>query len=260
MPEIAEVARYVDQLNDKFKGSTLHNVQFIGGRFLKEKQPIINFPLNNAQFNSKGKFIYWSFDEPVHFFITLGMTGSFGQKNNYSGIEFQFDKDKIYFNDIRHFGTFKIANTQELYKKLNSLGWDPLKEPWVPNNIYKKIFKFKNKTIAEVLLNQKIFCGVGNYIRSEVLYKAKINPLSLVKDLDELQIENLCQEIIKIAKLAYIAGGNTFSTYVDMYGNSGNFKFELEVYQQKNDSLGNLVERIVAPDGRSIYYVKEIQK
>ena len=96
MPEIAEVARYVDQLNDKFKGSTLHNVKFIGGRFLKEKQPIIIFPLNNAQFNSKGKFIYWSFDEPVHFFVTLGMTGSFGQKNNYSGIEFQFYKDKIY--------------------------------------------------------------------------------------------------------------------------------------------------------------------
>lgn len=259
MPEVAEVKRYVDQLNEKYKGHNLSGINFIGGRFLKEELPIIKLPLTNVQFNCKGKFIYWSFDQPIYFFITLGMTGGFGNKNKHSGIEFSFNEEKIYFNDIRHFGTFKVANRNDLNKKLNSLGWDPLQYPVIPKNIYQKIFKKKDKTIAEVLLDQKIFCGVGNYIRSEVLYRSKIHPLKIVKDLKEFELEKMCDEIIAVSKLAYGAGGNTFSTYKDIYGNEGSFGLELQVYQQKIDPLGNAVNKLTAPDGRSVYFVKEIQ-
>ncbi|XP_045031313.1 endonuclease 8-like 1 isoform X2 [Daphnia magna] len=35
---------------------------------------------------------------------------------------------------------------------------------------------FKNKAICEVLLNQKYFNGIGNYLRAEILFRSKIAP------------------------------------------------------------------------------------
>jgi len=47
------------------------------------------------------------------------------------------------------------------------------------NNIDKKIF---DGPICEVLLNQKYFNGIGNYLRAEILYRAKIPPFMTARD------------------------------------------------------------------------------
>lgn len=45
-------------------------------------------------------------------------------------------------------------------------------------NAYLKPIKarsFHSTTIGEMLLNQKYFNGIGNYLRAEILYEAKIH-------------------------------------------------------------------------------------
>ncbi len=274
MPEIAEVRRYVDQLTARFGGQKIQELNVIGGRFAKDGVDGVScmcFPWEKVEFGCKGKFIYCKFvapnscgagdDDDDHdtLFITLGMAGSFGEKNKHSAVEFVFDNDKIYYNDIRHFGTMKVEfGKYQLKKKLTTLGWDALAEPFVPKGIHAKIVK-KNKTIAEALLEQKVFAGVGNYIRSEVLYLSKINPLRRCCFITENEANFLCENIIKVAKEAYAAGGATISTYSDMYGIAGTYFHDFLVYGKKHDPLGNPVERMAAPDGRTVHWVKGIQ-
>ena len=276
MPEVSEVRRYVDQLNAAYGGKTLTNMKLVGGRFLKENGGMENgagisltkFPLVETSFNAKGKFIYWSLKEqplnnkPIYFFITLGMAGSFGKKNKHSAIEFNFDGcDPLYFNDIRHFGTFKIVHDEyELNRKLKELGWDPLANPQIPIGFEILLKSYGYKTIAELLMNQKIFAGVGNYIRSEALYRAAIKPDRYISSLKSEEITLLCNSIIDVVKEAYACGGATIATYSDLYGNVGTFYDQFKVYGKKKDPLGNPVIKMTAKDGRTVHYVESVQK
>jgi len=275
MPEIAECRKYVDQLNNLYQGNFLKDIKIVGGRFLKEGIPGLiqlqhDLPLKLLKFDSKGKFIYAEFEthtfgqastQNLYMFITLGMAASFGARNKHSAVHFEFDNGEVFYNDIRHFGTIKVVRSKlELFKKLDTLGWDALQDPYVPTSMKDYFWKAKaSKGVAELLLDQKIFAGVGNYIRSEVLYRAKINPKRPAASLQDFEIQSVCQNIIDVAKEAYAAGGATIATYSDLYGVAGTYFQNFQVYSKKIDPLGNPVLKYKADDGRAVHWVPAVQ-
>jgi len=235
----------------------------VGGRYLKQdiyKFDTLTFPLNNTIFNCKGKFIYWKTHNPnINLCFTLGMTGAFAPRSKHSALKFKFDNGNVYFNDPRRFGTFRIFNENELNTKLNSLGWDMLQqEP--PNNLIQYVKKFNKLTVSELLMNQNIQSGIGNYAKSEACYAAKILPTRLVSSLSNEEILHLYKEAKNILKISYQQGGATIKSFADMYGNIGKFFDQFKVYGKKSDPLGNNVIRILTKDKRSTFYVDEIQK
>lgn len=263
IPEISEVRIFTEQLQKEYGSHNLLEMKVVGGRFLKEgiATRAVNYPLMNVKFNSKGKFLYWSFDGDVYFFITLGMSGSFGKRGKHSAIEFTFDNGTIYFNDIRHFGTFKIVKEKsELDKKLKSLGWDPFKEPDVPSNLISKLRKKNFDPIGKILMEQKLFAGLGNYLRSEILYASKINPFVRIIELSDQELLTIAQNYRTIAEEAYKNGGATLATYSDLYGIAGSFYNQFKVYGKKKDPLGNDVISQEGPDGRTVHWVAQVQK
>lgn len=267
MPEIAEVKKFVTQLSAQYQGQDLSSIKVVGGRFVKEgfSMPFpswsIKYPLKNVKFHSKGKFIYWEFDDNIFFFITLGMSGSFGKQNKHSAIEFEFSNGKLYFNDIRHFGTFKIVtNRSELNKKLAGLGWDPFLEPQIPSNLIPKLRKKNFEPIGKLLMDQKLFAGLGNYLRSEILYASQINPFTRTIDLSDEDLLTVARNYRTIAEDAYQHGGATLATYSDMYGIAGTFYQQFKVYGKKRDPLGNEVISQDGPDGRTVHWVPQVQK
>ncbi|RYF95294.1 MAG: hypothetical protein EOO02_23250, partial [Chitinophagaceae bacterium] len=62
---------------------------------------------------------------------------------------------------------------------------------------------YADKTIADVLMDQQVFTGVGNIIRIESLYRAGIHPLSIVGKIPATQITKLLNEIVRYAKIFY---------------------------------------------------------
>jgi formamidopyrimidine-DNA glycosylase len=240
------------------------SVSAIGGRFIKRPVDFsnINFPLKNTIFNCKGKFIFWTFNDDVCFFLTLGMTGSFGQREKHSALEFEFRNGKIYFNDPRHFGTFKIVKSKDfLIQKLNQLGWDPFYDPTGPEQIIiNKIRKYNEERIIDILLKQDIFCGVGNYIRSEVLYLSKIHPETKVKNLTDQNLFVMFENVKNVVFSSFQNGGATLKDYKDTNGKSGSFASRFKVYGRKFDDANNLVKKIPDKNGRMVHFVQEIQK
>ena len=186
MPELAEVKIVAEGLHSRFGGHKLLKATVIGGKFSKQPdlfdQLAPHYPLTLDCVQNKGKFLYWCLDNNLYAFCSLAMTGSFGAQTKHSALRFEFDNGDIHFNDIRHFGSFKIVKgKEELDNKLNSLGWDCLLKPAIPEWLLPKLRKKNHKTIVEVMLDQSIFCGCGNYLRAEILYRSSINPFRLVK-------------------------------------------------------------------------------
>lgn len=78
-------------------------------------------------------------------------------------------------------------------------GPDPTKEfdkfkENVLSNLDKKVF---DKPICEALLNQEYFNGIGNYIRSTILYYADVNPFesARISIINNQHLLDLCKEV-----------------------------------------------------------------
>uniref|UniRef100_UPI00358F70C7 endonuclease 8-like 2 isoform X1 n=3 Tax=Myxine glutinosa TaxID=7769 RepID=UPI00358F70C7 len=54
--------------------------------------------------------------------------------------------------------------------------------------------------VAHTLLNQNCFAGLGNIIKNEALFAAKVNPLSFGSALPQSRIFSLVQEVLRIAQ------------------------------------------------------------
>jgi len=220
-------------------------------------------PTSITDIQVRGKFMYWTFDNGWYMFSTFGMSGQWSPKEGkHPCFYFTFNDDSsVYFNDPRHFGTIKFVNSQrEMEKKLQELGWDPLAMPldknlkWITFQLSKS-----TKSIAEALMDQGLFSGVGNYIRAEALYSAKLSPWRKANQLSSDEIKTLCQAIVDVMQESYQHQGATIHTYKTAYGEEGKYSTLFKVYGQAKDPLGNKIIKQQTPDKRTIHWCPDIQ-
>ena len=299
MPEVVEVLKNADFLNKYIKNEYIRDIDIIKGRYKTHSSfPLYqlfkeNLPLKVLDIKTKGKFLYIIFDKNFYLFCTLGLKGGWtikiddifrfpcyydyvDNKNitpkrkialNNLNVSFKINKNKIvYFFDSLSFGTLKISNNEEiLKKKLLSLGPDIMH---VPINIFKERLLQKNnlnKEIGNVLMNQKIISGIGNYLRSDILWLSKISPFRLVKDLSNTDIK----KIFNSAKIL-TWGDYDMNTAIKLnYINSSfnirpqNYNRNYFIYNYKTDIHGYEVKLDKLYEGsvpRTIHWVPEIQK
>lgn len=276
MPEGPEVRVIVEQLNSQVRGRTIQSIEIVGGRYARKGPPpgfdhLPDAPLLIKSVSSKGKFIYFSLftlGEDWHIFNTLGMSGTWSVdpvnvRYKHGHVRFHLDDGNVMtFIDTRNFGTLKFSpGYTELNKKLDELGWDPLRTNEVPEAwILKRVFKKPNRNVTEILMDQKIFAGVGNYIKAEVLYRAQISPHRKAFEIQDMEWINLCDQIRAVVSESLAAKGTTIRDYRDALGESGSFQNFLRVYGRKVDPGGNSVVRETTPDKRTTHWVPEIQK
>jgi formamidopyrimidine-DNA glycosylase len=267
MPEGPEVRVIADYLTRYIGG-------LVTGVYVDEKSKYrgllpnldkLKFPLSIHDINTHGKIIIFQFTTGVHFTSQLGMTGRwFLEKKNHSNLWMNIKTPEdiditLYFDDSRHFGLFDIhLDILSFSKKIiGSTGIDFLKVAMkvYSNNItydekleiYKtnlqkwtiSLRKTKRK-IGEVLSDQKIFSGVGNYLRAEIMYYAKVHPERKCCDISSKVNEDIFKETLRIIYESYINKGLTIRDYCDPGGNKGTF--QTVVYGKTEDPHGNPVK------------------
>jgi DNA-formamidopyrimidine glycosylase len=294
MPEGPEVTIVAEGLNEILQGKYITNFEVTDNGRYRNKAPdnSVSFgdslPLLVEKVENKGKLIYFTFSskkDKFYMINTLGMSGVWKKrKEKHTCFLFEYSsslcdedkkiekeeeggnkrdekKEKIYFVDQRHFGTIKFLTSKEdLEKKLKEIGPDMLNDPKMSYKLFKeRMMKYKHWNLVKALMCQKIISGIGNYLKSESLYHAKISPFLKVEDLSEQQFYNLYQAIrLKIVS-SYNDGGVSVKNFVDVDDKKGQYHFTFEVYGRKEDKLGNKIERIVLDDKRSTFYVPSLQ-
>ena len=69
--------------------------------------------------------------------------------------------------------------------------------------------QFRNRTVASLYLDQGFLAGVGNYLRSEILFDGGIDPYARPKDLTSKEVNKLARSTLKISRRAYDTAGIT---------------------------------------------------
>ena len=170
----------------------------------------------------------------VHF--SMGMSGEWAWTREFlpkhTHIAFKSGEEWLCLVDVRRFAKWKASSEWS-----SNRGPCPLHEysdfiKNIENNLKKSAFK---KSIAEVLMDQRYFNGIGNYLRAEILFKANQNPFTCASEalLKNPKILSLCKQL---PYEAYLLGGgqlkdwsnpfqisaNNFSEWIQCYGISDN--------------------------------------
>lgn len=218
MPEVIEIREYADLIRKYASHQNIIKIKIHKGRYKKhgafdgftkiQKQ----YPLSIIGVYTKGKFLYIECRGGIYITNTCGLSGGWClRKQNlfiypihlddptyyqsiqqHLNVEFILsNQTSLFFYDMLSFGTLKILwNYQDLQTKLEKIGPDIMENSTTLSIVNQQIQLQKNqeKEIGIVLMDQKIVSGIGNYLRSEILYLCKINPFRKVKTLNTLEI------------------------------------------------------------------------
>lgn len=270
MPEGPEVANTAKQLNE-FSDSKIISLKIT--KDFKHQYLEVLFevlPVKIISVSSYGKKILFHLrtcpenpekiiEEDILMVSSLMMTGYWSrEEGTHCRLILELEHGiKIFYNDVRNFGNIEIFCYGDKEDYLQNFGPDLLKSA-LSKEVWLKIFRsHNNKVICKMLLEGSIIAGIGNYLRAEILYHARINPLCKISHISDEELETLRICSHRIILESYLKGGLTISDYQNLNGSIG--KFECCVYNRDKDPEGRKItkEKI---NGRSIYYVKEIQK
>jgi formamidopyrimidine-DNA glycosylase len=259
MPESIEVEIMCNNINNIFKNSTLTEMNICSGRYIKHGYPD-NFkkfnkrlPLTIDKFNIKGKLIWINFkNSEWSIIIKLGLTGRFTtESTKHTHYKFITNKGIFYIEDIRSFGTLQFTDDPKiLIAELSKRGPDVRK---ITKKEFINLFNNINQTsiIGTFLLNQNKLAGIGNYLRSDILYHSKISPHRPLKSLSNVEILQLYKSMKYILNKSY-----------KEQIKKGLYNYDFLVYKVKDNTKnknGDLVKRVLIGT-RYMYWAPYIQK
>ncbi len=71
--------------------------------------------------------------------------------------------------------------------------------------------QFSGRSLAALYLDQQFLAGIGNYLRSEILFAAAVDPAARPKDLTRAQINTLARQTLGVSRRSYRSGGVTLT-------------------------------------------------
>ena len=263
MPEAAEVRRLTTKLNSVVS-ETIVDVDVLSGRYIR--QPIAGLSkLHGFRIDGvacKGKLLYFILEHStsslmpkLHALSTLGMTGWWEHQAaslptpKHARLRLALSRGGeltyLYFVDPRNFGTFKLATLAGLNAKLAELGPDILEHSVIPALAIDRLQRYgRRKTIAEVMLDQRVFCGVGNYLRADGMYQAGVDPRTPALELSERDRWHLWHytHIVATAALRDVGIGGLTTYFIN------------PCYGRKVDNHDNLIESYQDRSGRTVWW------
>jgi len=255
MPEGVEVRIVADRLMKWLVNEEIESITFSDVWKHKIDESItklmnqLEFPVLVKGVETRGKYILIYLASGDYLVSHLGMSGQW-----YNDSELDDDKHihirlklkgrQIVYWDPRRFGRFGL-NTD-----LPKLGIDIMSKEYTWRRFEEmiKIFQNKrsNKSICELLLDQTFLAGVGNYIRADALYLARVDPFKSYKELTQEEWQRLYKGIRQVAKESYQSQGTTIAAYTGG-------EYITKVYGQQESPKG---EPVLSRKfkGRTMYY------
>lgn len=270
MPELPEVYILQNKIKPLIINQTITSFTFDQGKF--HKKPPANFdsftndlPLKVSNVYRKGKSLIIHFNKKnknwfccilfgLHGFLRYNdnkfVQNYYNNKKNIHGTLKFNDIDDILYVNTTGFGTsFSFFNNIDDYRKfLNTFAIDILDKNFTESYLIDKIENFKNKKklICVALMSKSDICsGIGNYMKSEILYDSNISPYRSIDKLTKNDISKLHKSIIKITNIHI--------------KNNGKSQDYFKVYNRKIDDKNNNIIYEKTPDKRYTYWVKELQ-
>lgn len=174
MPEGHVVHRQAREITKLF-GKNKVSVDSPQGRFTESALRINGSTLTKA--SAQGKHLFIHFDNQLAVHVHLGLYGKWSflseQVDPVGLIRLRITSDSA-CAELRGPNACEVITKGEMKSILAKIGPDPIKGD-DPSRIRDKVLT-SSATIGALLMDQKLYAGVGNIYRAEVLFRHGINP------------------------------------------------------------------------------------
>ncbi|MEP6776269.1 MAG: DNA-formamidopyrimidine glycosylase family protein [Chloroflexota bacterium] len=225
MSEGPEVFRLAGQLNEEFAGG---RIVAIDSRLKKarawfEAHPGLIDGKEIRRVYSAGKNLLWDLEDDIYFRMHLLMFGKIRTYTLRHRVEYDRTTRALIVSTSRQ---AVLSNVQvfdvgqgdpfEQIPALQVMGPDICATPFDTKLFLERLNRQDNldKEIGPVLLDQTVAAGLGNYLKSDILFECGINPWMRVGELSASQEKRLAQTVPDVAQRALRNRGQTVTDEV----------------------------------------------
>ena len=265
MPELPEVEVVKRSLERNILNLIIKKVEISDGNLRYKVDKIGLSKLKGKKITKikrRSKFLIFEIGKIYKMLVHLGMTGKFfftDNKDNkfktsfYYYLNYKKDRKhdrvifilskrrKLIYNDVRKFGFIKIYSSNLIKKSqhLTHLGPEPLEKDW--NFAYlKKYVIGRQRSIKNILMDQKCVSGLGNIYVNEILFLSGIKPVRKATKLKNSEIKKIIKFSKKILKNSIKLGGSTIKDFSSENGKKGVYQQHFKVYGRENQNCSNI--------------------
>ena len=289
MPELPEVEVVKRSLTSKIQKLVIEKITVKDEKLryrLNKKKLKILLGLKIIKILRRSKFLLFVFEKNIVMLVHLGMTGKFfflnknakkfktsfyynideSKDNKHNRLIFSLSKkQKLIYNDVRKFGFIKILDKGQLQYNLHlkNLGPEPLGNSF-DFKYFKNYLINRNRTIKDILMDQKFVSGLGNIYVNEVLFLSKVKPTKKTYLIKNNEIHKIIKNTKKTLKKAISLGGSSLRDFSSSDGKKGEFQQYFYVYGRKGDNCLNrncnkkIIKTIIG--NRATFYCPKCQK
>jgi formamidopyrimidine-DNA glycosylase len=276
MPELPEVETVVRGLRTVLPGHTIVSVRLGKTDFIEDPLALAELlPRRRIEkIERLGKFIRLELsatpaaknpEREINLIVHLGMTGRLGVRRAdepiapHTHVFFELeDGRELRYTDIRRFGQMLLVAGDRLGAFSDRLGKEPLE---ISAAEFTQRLAGRRARIKALLLDQRIFRGIGNIYADESLWQARIHPARLAARLSSAELGRLRQSIRRVLQHAIAARGSSISDFVDAEGQPGEYQQRHRAYGREGKPCfrcGSKIRRAVIA-GRSSYFCPRCQ-
>jgi formamidopyrimidine-DNA glycosylase len=277
MPELPEVETIVRGLRTVLPGRTIVSVRLgktdfiedplalteeLPGRRIEKVERMGKFISVELSSRPEAKNPERQFDLVIH----LGMTGWLGVRRPADPVAphthafFELENGhELRYTDIRRFGQILLVPAERKDAFSERLGREPLE---ISAGEFSKVLAGRRARIKALLLDQRIFRGIGNIYADESLWQARIHPARLAARLNQAELARLRTAIRRVLQHAIRDRGSSISNFVDAEGQPGEYQQRHRAYGREGKPCfrcGTKIKREVIA-GRSSFFCPRCQR
>jgi formamidopyrimidine-DNA glycosylase len=277
MPELPEVETIVRGLRTVLPGRTILSVRLGKTDFIEDPLALAEqLPGRRIEkVERMGKFISLGLsagleaknpERQIDLVIHLGMTGWLGVRRPadsvapHTHVFFELENgQELRYTDIRRFGQIRLVPAEGKSAFSERLGREPLE---ISAGEFNKLLAGRRARIKALLLDQRIFRGIGNIYADESLWQARIHPARLAARLNQAELARLRTAIRRVLQHAIRDRGSSISNFVDAEGQPGEYQQRHRAYGREGKPCfrcGTKIKREVIA-GRSSFFCLRCQR
>lgn len=215
MPEGHVIHRLADEFTRIFGTQRLH-ITSPQGRFATEAALVDGSQLERAEAFGKHLFLHFDAASDEHIiYIHLGLIGHLrfeDRENVWGQIRLRIETLADDSGSSHHLAAnlrgpqwCRLITDEEYAIAVGKIGEDPIRDDADPKQVWTKVQRSK-RSIGSLLMDQKLFAGVGNIYRAEVLFRHQQSPFTPGNAIDRSVFFAMWEDLVALMRQGVVDG------------------------------------------------------
>jgi endonuclease-8 len=216
MPEGPEIRLAADKIAKIIEGRTIESIE-VGLEHLSASAKLLSgHTVDKVETRGKAMLIHFDNDLSIYSHNQLygvwktAKRGVLPKTNRSLRLALHTETKSALLYSASDIGVYQRAELAD-HPFLKKLGPDILQNEvtWQDVRAQLQAKRFCNRGLSALYLDQHFIAGIGNYLRTEILFAAGIHPDYKPKQLSKQQLQSLSKQTLIIGRRAYATKGHT---------------------------------------------------